>query len=536
MTADSREDSSSFSSSSSSLRYCVTLVSPWFELSASGTKTFEGRVNYKQTRRYKRGDVLQVAKAGDEHATEKKHVFFMRIKERLEFPPFEAGLTSPSVPLSAALPGVDSVPAGVAIYNNFYSSGLQRQHGIVFLKVERISPAEAVRVEPATGRISLWLMPAKNSPSEAKLKGLITDLSTKYKQAEFEPHITLASMPYTGVPQTRKIEEGIRQAVAETQAASGETDLSISCEQLAFHPVSAFMVVFFLVSRSSAMLHLRSTIHKHVVRPMQRWDAESEAQAADTVDPGELPPDAVRSIKERTSAMTVWPNAFPFTPHASILYDKRQGISALRRAAIFSELLISHPQRSFSFAAATITIVNTTGEEYEKWSTLATVEITAPRTWSGKTDSDSEIFEAARLTRALLPSLPPRELQRLLADLSTASLLPPASQGNTVCASCCILIFDGQIVSVGTATHAAQQCLPHAFVVSPSDGVSAVAIAMDPATPASAPASFLQPSEWIIAQLPLCILYTLGQLCQQCSVKLQQQQIDQIISCEREKA
>lgn len=141
------------------LLYDLTLASPWFELTRSGAKTFEGRVAWKQSRLLAEGDVLRIR-----HATDAQQApFHSRVKDVLTFSSFEAGLHSPLVPLDAALPGVESVSAGAEIYQRFYPTEVQAQHGVLFIRTERIDDSIAQGITPAVRKISLWLQAKEGS-------------------------------------------------------------------------------------------------------------------------------------------------------------------------------------------------------------------------------------------------------------------------------------------------------------------------------------------------------------------------------------
>src|SRR4051794_27650854 len=119
------DNNTSLSSSSSSLAsspsvccYDLTLVSPWFELTAENRKRYEGRLNKATVTHFKPNQFIRI-----KHANETKRKYIIRrVVSVHSYPSFLSGLSV--LPLSEVLPDVPSILAGVEIYRNFYSDEL----------------------------------------------------------------------------------------------------------------------------------------------------------------------------------------------------------------------------------------------------------------------------------------------------------------------------------------------------------------------------------------------------------------------------
>lgn len=135
------------STSTSTGTYTITLNEPWFDLVRNGTKTYEGRCYWNQTRLYKKGDQLRVVrlvKKGVHSTTDAaaasnvNDAYLIEIEDILLFATFRQALEA--LGLKETLPGIATLEEGVQVYLQFYRLETQLAHGVCMLKVKRIHP------------------------------------------------------------------------------------------------------------------------------------------------------------------------------------------------------------------------------------------------------------------------------------------------------------------------------------------------------------------------------------------------------------
>lgn len=299
--------SSSPSSTSSPLLYDMTLVSPWFELTRDGHKTYEGRIEWKQSRLYKKGDILRIHHASDPS----QPPFFSRILGIQKFSSFEDGLAV--IPLKAALPNIDTIQAGVKIYQQFYPIDVQQSNGILFIQTERVMDEADISTIPlAVRRISLWLQASTCDESFRSQSRMIDSLSSTHSQPSFAPHITLGGFPWPANSEW-SLDELLRRLQCAVSVSTGGS-FEVEFENLAVHPIARFMVLFQMIRRSPELLALRQAVWNELITPM----SELKSSQSD-----------VASLTSND-----WQTPWPFVPHLSLLYDRLEQITPIERLKI----------------------------------------------------------------------------------------------------------------------------------------------------------------------------------------------------------
>lgn len=107
----------------------MTLNSPWFELTKSGKKIYEGRKKAAKYTDMQKGDIITFY-----HHTDKTiEPFHVIVKNIYTFPTFKDALEI--LPIEDVLPidGV-TVQKGVEIYYNYVSQKTQEKEGIIMIK------------------------------------------------------------------------------------------------------------------------------------------------------------------------------------------------------------------------------------------------------------------------------------------------------------------------------------------------------------------------------------------------------------------
>lgn len=459
------------SSPSPPLLYDLTLVTPWFELTQAGSKTFEGRLNRQPARFYKPGDLLRIRHAIDTS----RPVFYSRVLEIKHFATFEHGLKELS--LTTTLPGIDSIEDGIQIYKQFYNIELQQECGIIFIRTERIHDPDSIAHVPlAMRRISLWLQSSCDSTSFRHHQDCIDRLSKQFQQPTFEPHITLGGFtwPFHSEWTLEEIKARIAKAVERlVQAATppsaapstsssdrNEFSFEVEFESVAMHPQACFMVLFELMKRTPELLYLRQSIWDELIDPMRRLASSQPAVA---------PIDPTRDF----------PPAWPFTPHLSLLYDQHNvitGVDRLHALDSHRDLMAGLARMRYTLDSIQLVLIDT-NDYSNNWKVIGSVPI--PNQASSSNAASSQ--QIAIPPPARIPTLvgDRHEFQRQvvdrlnktlfgeLADSLLAAASTAASSSSSVGQSC-LIVVDGQVIA-------------HSVHVGPSDppSSSSTSIAID---------------------------------------------------------
>ena len=104
---------------------------PWFTLIASGLKSVEGRL--------RKGDFADV-KQGQLIVWRNDELGFPRtvkttVKSTQQYASFEKYLKGEGLQQCLPAPGVTSVSKGVAVYRKYYDKQMEREHGIVAIRL-----------------------------------------------------------------------------------------------------------------------------------------------------------------------------------------------------------------------------------------------------------------------------------------------------------------------------------------------------------------------------------------------------------------
>jgi ASC-1-like (ASCH) protein len=105
---------------------------PWFAAIRAGLKTVEGRLAGGKFAGVNAGDMMTIR-----HSTEQKASFrplVVRVTRVSRYPSFRSYLENEG--LRNALPGVDKISKGVAVYRQFYSAREERDRGVLALQLQ----------------------------------------------------------------------------------------------------------------------------------------------------------------------------------------------------------------------------------------------------------------------------------------------------------------------------------------------------------------------------------------------------------------
>ena len=400
-TNDAVSSSASSSSfSSSPLLYDLTLVSPWFELTRDGHKTYEGRIAWKQSRFYKSGDILRIHHASD--ATQPP--FFSRVLEIHQFASFEDGLAV--IPLKSALPNVDSIQAGVEIYQQFYSIDAQRSNGILFIRTERVMDEADISLVPlAVRRISLWLQSSTDDESFRSQSRMIDSLSSTHSQPTFAPHITLGGFPWPHGSEW-SIEELVRRLQRAVSISTARGPFHVEFENLAVHPIARFMVLFQMIRRSPDLLSLRQAVWNELITPLSELES-SQSNVAPL-------------------APSDWQAPWPFVPHLSLLYDRFEQITPIERLKILevAQQTFDPSFKRMKYRLDTLQLVLIDTNDYsQRWKVVG--EINLNQLPSSSSSSSSSLRGETDETVAPSPDA---------NGTTTTTATPPAATGDGVSA------------------------------------------------------------------------------------------------------
>lgn len=111
------------------------LSEPWFSLVATGAKTFEGRLgNNAELAAVPIGGTISWY--NDDLGFRRTAV--TRVTSKSTYKSFRTMLAAKGV--GSALPTVDSVDKGVAVYEKFYPPNVQLKHGVLCIGVRVVPP------------------------------------------------------------------------------------------------------------------------------------------------------------------------------------------------------------------------------------------------------------------------------------------------------------------------------------------------------------------------------------------------------------
>lgn len=113
------------------MRLIKNVSEPWFTLIALGLKKVEGRL--------RKGDFADV-KQGQVIVWRNDELGFPRtvkttVKSTQEYSSFEKYLKGECLKQCLPAPGVTSMSKGVAVYRKYYTKELEREHGIVAIRL-----------------------------------------------------------------------------------------------------------------------------------------------------------------------------------------------------------------------------------------------------------------------------------------------------------------------------------------------------------------------------------------------------------------
>lgn len=114
--------------------YNKNVSEPWFSLIKCGLKTTEGRLNKGDFAEMKRGDIITFT--NDEMASLGTRSFQVRITSKRHYTSFEEYLQGET--LKRALPPIDTIENGVAVYHQYYTPEDAAKFGIVAIRIIRI--------------------------------------------------------------------------------------------------------------------------------------------------------------------------------------------------------------------------------------------------------------------------------------------------------------------------------------------------------------------------------------------------------------
>jgi ASC-1-like (ASCH) protein len=107
------------------------LSNPWFELTKSGKKRFEGRRYWEKTSGIKVGDEIVFSSRTNPSLP----VFSRKIIKIHRFHTFEDALKT--LGISEILPGVDTISEGIEIYLKYVSLETQIREGIILFEFSK---------------------------------------------------------------------------------------------------------------------------------------------------------------------------------------------------------------------------------------------------------------------------------------------------------------------------------------------------------------------------------------------------------------
>jgi len=112
--------------------YIQKVGEPWFTLIKLGLKTVEGRLNKKDFKEMKVGDIVKWTN-NDFYERE----VLTKIVSKTEYDNFHNYLKKEG--LSNCLPGVTTIDDGKSVYYKYYTKEAENEYGVVAIKVKVIS-------------------------------------------------------------------------------------------------------------------------------------------------------------------------------------------------------------------------------------------------------------------------------------------------------------------------------------------------------------------------------------------------------------
>lgn len=108
----------------------ITLNEPWFEYMKLGIKKYEGRCNWKDSAKYKIGDILHIG----HHTEPLEQSFDVEIVEIVHYNTFETALIN--MGMTEILPNVETIEEGINIYLSYVKLSTQLANGIIMFKIK----------------------------------------------------------------------------------------------------------------------------------------------------------------------------------------------------------------------------------------------------------------------------------------------------------------------------------------------------------------------------------------------------------------
>ena len=109
------------------------LNSPWFELTKSGKKIYEGRRHTENIDNIKIGDIVEIK----HYVHRDLESFYVKIIDKIYFQTFEEALTKLNIHEILPIENID-INKGVEIYKQYVSIKTQEADGVCMIKIERI--------------------------------------------------------------------------------------------------------------------------------------------------------------------------------------------------------------------------------------------------------------------------------------------------------------------------------------------------------------------------------------------------------------
>lgn len=113
---------------------------PWFSAIRDRKKTVEGRVARGKMENIRAGTVLVISKsapAGANASSSRSRKLVAVVTKVLYYATFNDYLAHEG--LNNTLPGVHTLAEGVAVYRQFYSADMEKQHGVAAIHISVIS-------------------------------------------------------------------------------------------------------------------------------------------------------------------------------------------------------------------------------------------------------------------------------------------------------------------------------------------------------------------------------------------------------------
>ena len=117
-------------SNTTSVEYEKNMGEPWFSLIKAGLKKVEGRLNVGNVRDMKKGDYITFRNSYSGFA----RVMRVRITSIGRYKSFEDYLCGEG--LENALPTIDSIEEGIAVYRKYFSEEDEKKYGVAAIRIQ----------------------------------------------------------------------------------------------------------------------------------------------------------------------------------------------------------------------------------------------------------------------------------------------------------------------------------------------------------------------------------------------------------------